>query len=104
MTASISFVTSGQNGDSGLPDIRDKDLVEREAPLKALIEEVLPDFAKACREKSDVVVVHQDSFALEYQADELLLLGQAIKFAGLPRNCESLAGTGKPLPPRQSRN
>jgi hypothetical protein len=65
MTASISFVTSGLNGDSGLPDIRDKDLVEREAPLKALIEEVLPDFAKACREKSDVVVVHQDSFALE---------------------------------------
>src|ERR1700733_11521982 len=83
MTVPISCVTSGLNGDSGMPDITDKDLVERETALTALIEEVLPDFAKACREKSNVVVIHQDSFALEYQADELLLLEQAIKFAGL---------------------
>jgi hypothetical protein len=87
-----------------MPNITDKDLMEREAALKALIEELLPDFVKSCHDNSDVVVIHQDSFALDYQADELLLLGKAIKFAGLHgkelriigRNRETLAVSTNP--------
>jgi hypothetical protein len=87
-----------------MPGISDEDLMEREAALKALIEEVLPDFVKCCQEENnDVAVIHQDSFALDYQTDELLLLGRVIKFAGLygkelriiGRNRETLSASAK---------
>jgi hypothetical protein len=48
------------------------------------IEERLPDFVKACRDRSaDTIVMHQAAFAADYQIDEMLLLGMAIKYAGL---------------------
>ena len=58
-------------------------ITNREHSLTTAIEELLPDFAKSCRETKEVVVLHQDAFAGDYQEDEYKLLGMAIKFAGL---------------------
>ena len=43
----------------------------------------MPDFVKSCLKSDDAVIIHQDSFAADYQQDEYALLGMAIKFAGL---------------------
>jgi len=51
-----------------------------------------------------VVIIHQDAFAADYQDDEYVLLGKAIKFAGLygkevhiiGRNRETLKAASKP--------
>ena len=64
-------------------DLRSKELVEKEAALTAEIERLLPDFARSCRDSADVVIIHQDSFAADYQNEEYILFGKAIKFAGL---------------------
>ena len=64
-------------------DMRDKELAEKEAALKAEIESLLPDFATTVRDDADVVIIHHDSFAAAYQEDEFALFGKAIKFAGL---------------------
>lgn len=64
-------------------DLRSKELVEKEAALMAEIERLLPDFARSCRDSADVVIIHQDSFAADYQNEEYILFGKAIKFAGL---------------------
>jgi hypothetical protein len=66
-----------------MADTRDKELVEKEKALTAEIERLLPDFARSCRERADVVIIHQDSFAADYQDDEYTLFGKALKFAGL---------------------
>jgi hypothetical protein len=63
-------------------DMRDE-LVQKETTLIAEIERLLPDFARSCRESADVVIIHQDSFAADYQDEEYALFGRAIKFAGL---------------------
>ncbi len=63
--------------------IRDKALAEKEAALTAEIERLLPDFARSCRESADVVIIHQDSFAADYQDEEYALFGKAMKFAGI---------------------
>ena len=51
-----------------------------------------------------MVIIHQDSFAVDYQQDEYALLGMAIKFAGpqgkevriIGTNRETLKRPGKP--------
>lgn len=58
-------------------------LREKDAALAAKIARSLPDFTMSCREKVDAVIIHQESFAADYQEDEYALLGMAIKFAGL---------------------
>ena len=65
---------------------------------------LLPDFVKSCLKNDGLVIIHQDSFAADYQQDEYALLGMAIKFAGLHgkelriigRNRETLKGSGRP--------
>jgi hypothetical protein len=57
--------------------------MQRESHLIATIKKQLPEFAKACAVDSDMVMLHQDSFAADYQEDEYMLLGMAIKYAGL---------------------
>jgi hypothetical protein len=49
--------------------------------LIAEIEHLLPDFARSCRENLDVVIIHQDSFAADYQDEEYTLFGKAIKYS-----------------------
>jgi hypothetical protein len=82
-----------------MADLRSKELVEKETALVAEIERLLPEFARTCRESADVVVLHQDAFAADYQDHEYMLFGKALKFAGLHgkevriigRNRETLA-------------
>jgi hypothetical protein len=57
--------------------------MQREANLVATIRAKLPDFARMCADDSELVMLHQDSFAADYQDDEYALLGMAIKYAGL---------------------
>ena len=59
------------------------EIAEKELSLTKAMENLLPEFVKSRRENSDVVVLHQDGFAVHYQDDEYKPLGMAIKFAGL---------------------
>ena len=51
--------------------------------LVQTIEKHLPEFKKMCESDSDIVLLHQDAFAADYQSVEYSLLGKAIKYAGL---------------------
>ena len=67
-----------------MPNLNQADIFQREAALVAAVEKMLPDYAKACRApQPQVVILHQDAFAADYQEDEYRLVGMAIKFAGL---------------------
>jgi hypothetical protein len=55
----------------------------RESSLIDTISRKLPEFVKACAAEAEHVLLHQDSFAADYQEDEYALLGMAIKYAGL---------------------
>ena len=58
--------------------------MERERKLIEEIQSVLPEFVQACNTKgADFVLIHQDVFAPKLGDYELLLLGKAIKYAGL---------------------
>src|ERR1017187_5848492 len=57
--------------------------MQRESSLIATIRTKLPEFAKACADDAELVLLHQDAFAADYQEDEFTLLGMAIKYAGL---------------------
>jgi len=57
--------------------------MQRESSLIAIIRKKLPDFARACADDTELVLLHQDAFAADYQDDEYTLLGMAIKYAGL---------------------
>ena len=61
----------------------DDERMQRESSLIATIRTKLPEFAKACAGDTELVLLHQDAFAADYQDDEYLLLGMAIKYAGL---------------------
>ncbi len=61
----------------------DDERMQRESRLIAAIRQKLPEFAKACADDKELVLLHQDSFAADYQEDEYVLLGMAIKYAGL---------------------
>jgi hypothetical protein len=61
----------------------DDERMQRESSLIATIRKKLPDFARMCADDSELVMLHQDSFAADYQDDEYALLGMAIKYAGL---------------------
>jgi hypothetical protein len=87
-----------------MPNILDEEIRDRKASLMMEIRRLLPDFVKSCGKNEDVIILHQDSFAADYQQDEYVLLGMAIKFAGLHgkevriigRNRETLKGSPKP--------
>ena len=61
----------------------DDERMQRESNLIATIRKKLPEFAKACADDAELVLLHQDAFAADYQEDEYRLLGMAIKYAGL---------------------
>ena len=77
------------------------DRMQRESSLIATIRKELPEFAKACADDAELVLLHQDAFAADYQEDEYVPLCMAIKYAGLRgkevrvigMNRSSLAGT-----------
>jgi hypothetical protein len=55
--------------------------MRRESTIIATIRTKLPEFAKACADDTELVLLHQDAFAADYQEDEYTLLGMAIKYA-----------------------
>jgi hypothetical protein len=57
--------------------------MQRESSLIATVRRELPDFVKACADDTELVLLHQDAFAADYQDDEYTLVGMAIKYAGL---------------------
>lgn len=60
------------------------ELARKELGLIAAAEKMLPEFARACRAPDTLLVImHQDSFAADYQETEYRLTGMAIKFAGI---------------------
>ena len=61
----------------------DDERMQRESSLIATIRTKLPEFVKACADDAELVLLHQDAFAADYQEDEYELLGMAIKYAGL---------------------
>jgi hypothetical protein len=61
----------------------DDERMQRESNLIATVRKTLPEFAKACADEAELVLLHQDAFAADYQEDEYRLLGMAIKYAGL---------------------
>ena len=61
----------------------DSEIMQREANLVRTVQEKLPNFVKMCADDVEVVVLHQDAFAADYEDDEFCLLGMAIKYAGL---------------------
>ena len=73
----------------------EEELMNREAALAAEVERLLPEFVNSCRDRADVVIIHQDAFAADYQDHEYALLGKAIKFAGPERKSTSSGRTGK---------
>jgi hypothetical protein len=78
-----------------VPKVSDDELKQREAALSAEIRRLLPDFVESCRKHGDLVIIHQDSFAADYQQDEYALLGKAIKFAGLHGKELRIIGTNR---------
>jgi hypothetical protein len=53
--------------------------MQRESSLIAAIRRRLPEFAKACADDTELVLLHQDASAADYQEEEYTLLGMAIK-------------------------
>jgi hypothetical protein len=43
----------------------ESEIMQREAALVRTIQQRLPDFARACADDVDVVILHQDAFAAD---------------------------------------
>jgi hypothetical protein len=63
--------------------VTNNERMQRDSSLIATISRKLPEFAKACEDEAEWVLLHQDAFAADHQEDEYTLLGMAIKYAGL---------------------
>jgi hypothetical protein len=49
-----------------MPTTPEVEITNRESSLIRAMENLLPDFVRSCREKDDVVILHQDAFAADY--------------------------------------
>ena len=54
----------------------DDERMQRESSLIATIRTNLPEFAKACADDAELVLLHQDAFAADYQEDEYMRSGR----------------------------
>jgi len=61
----------------------DDDRMLRESSLIDTITKKLPEFAKACADDAELVLLHQDAFATDYQEDEYMLLGRRSSTQGV---------------------
>jgi hypothetical protein len=78
-----------------MPSVSDEEIKQTKAALSAEIRRLLPDFVESRLKNEDMVIIHQDSFAADYQQDEYTLLGKAIKFAGLRGKELRIIGTNR---------
>jgi len=60
-----------------------EELLHRESNRVATIRRKLPEFARMCADDTELAILHQDAFATDFQDDDYMLLGMAIKYAGL---------------------
>jgi hypothetical protein len=74
--------------DGASPSLHEEET--RVAILQATVQHYLPQFAAAIQQLIDEsqgtdpdLILHQDAFAAGYDDDEYLLLGMAVKYAGL---------------------
>ena len=77
--------------------------MQRESNLIATIRKKLPDFARMCASDVETVILHQDAFAADYQEDEHMLLGMAIKYAGLRGKEVHVVGKNRSSFPEEER-
>lgn len=69
---------------------------QRESKLKFLVDEKLPNFKKLCEQnEANDIIFHQDAYAASYQEEEYMLLGMAIKYAGLYGKSVHITGTNR---------
>jgi hypothetical protein len=88
-----------------MSETRDEALLAKETALTAEIENVLPDFARSCRGSEDLILIHQDSFAADYEDHEYTLFGKALSLQGSTEKKYALsAGTGKRSRARRRRS
>jgi hypothetical protein len=66
--------------------MEEQTIQERKSALINFVENRLPDAAKMAKPDNRVVILHQDSFAADYQDEEYELLGKFIKYLGLSGN------------------
>lgn len=75
---------------------------DREQRFRRSFEQEFPDFARKCALDVEMVILHQDAFAGDYQEDEFTKLGKAIKYAGLMGKVVNVIGrnaeTLRPMP------
>jgi hypothetical protein len=68
------FSASGSRTDSeaAIPvsTMTNDERMQRESRLIATIRTKLPDFARACADDAELVLLHQDAFAADYQEHE----------------------------------
>ena len=69
--------------------------MQRERSLIAATRKTRSEFAKACADETDLVLLRQDAFAADYQEDEYRLLGLAIKYGGLRGKEERVIGKNR---------
>jgi hypothetical protein len=65
-----------------MQNMPEEELMDKEAALAAEVERLLPDFVNSCRDKADVVIIHQDAFAADYQDPPHAFLWLAINREG----------------------
>lgn len=75
------------------PKFEVTDDLSGELKLRATMVQELPQFCEAVKAGVDVLVIHQDAFASGYDVKEYILLGMAIKYAGLYGRTVQMHGT-----------
>ena len=76
------------------------EVMDRERKLIDDVQRALPSFVQACASKDNkLVLMSQDAFAAQLTDDEFLLLGKAIKYAGLMHKEVTIvpSATSRPL-------
>ena len=62
--------------------------MQRESNLIATIRKKLPAFARACADDTELVLLHQDAFAADYQEDEYTPRhGDQVRPASVGKRC-----------------
>jgi hypothetical protein len=76
-----------------------EDLFSAQNEITTDVETVIPDFKdmidNAKEEGIKEIIIHQDAFAADYQIDEYVILGKAIKYAGMKGISVKFYGTNR---------
>lgn len=70
------------------------DKLQRELDLRYEVQRRLPDFASACEGDTEVILMHQHAFAVDYEDEEFAPLGRAINVQMGPEGPQYLHSQG----------